>query len=104
MSERFPIATHHKKRLYAPEKRMYQLWTPRFNQGVGTLYLIPIEMPMGPLPNMSPISKMGTTLSSTTRVLEIYILYPGYPTINSISNHFVLGTICVSYSFDSSEI
>ena len=45
---------------------MYQLWTPQFNQGVGTLYLIPIEMPMGPLPNISPISMMGTTLSSTS--------------------------------------
>ena len=66
MSERFPIATHHKKRLYVPEKRMYQLWTPQFNQGVGTMYLIPIEMPMGPLPNMSPTSKMGTTLSPTS--------------------------------------
>ena len=66
MCERFPIATHHKRRLHAPKKRMYQLWTPRFNQGVGTLYLTPIEMPMGPLPNMSPISKMGTTLSSTS--------------------------------------
>ena len=67
MSERFPIATHHEKRLYAPKKRMCQLWTPRFNQGVGTLYLIPIEMPMGPLPNLSPISNLGTTLSSTSR-------------------------------------
>ena len=66
MSERFPIATHHKKRLYVPEKRMYQLWTPRYNQGVGTLYLIPIEMPMGPLPNLSPISNLGSTLSSTS--------------------------------------
>ena len=71
MSERFPIATHHKKRLYAPKKRMYQLWTPRFNHGVGTLYLIPIEMPMGPLPNLSPISNLGTTLSSTsTRIVS----------------------------------
>ena len=66
MCERFLIVTHHKKRLYAPKKRMYQFWTPRFNQGVGTLYLIPIEMPMGPLPNISPISMMGTTLSSTS--------------------------------------
>ena len=70
MSERFPIATHHKKRLYVPEKRMYQLWTPRYNQGVGTLYLIPIEMPMGPLPNISPISMMGTTPSSTSAPLS----------------------------------
>ena len=69
MSERFPIATHHKKRLYAPEKRMYQLWTPRFNQGVGTLYLIPIEMPMGKFSNISPISILGTTLSSTTIIV-----------------------------------
>ena len=45
---------------------MYQLWTPRYNQGVGTLYLIPIEMPMGPLPNISPISMMEVTLSSTS--------------------------------------
>ena len=67
MSERFPIATHHKKRLYVPKKRMYQLWTPRFNQGVGTLYLIPIEMPMGKFSNISPISMMGTTLSSTSQ-------------------------------------
>ena len=66
MSERFPIATHHKKRLYVPEKRMYQLWTPRYNQGVGTLYLIPIEMPMGPRSNIPPISMMEVTLSSTS--------------------------------------
>ena len=65
MSERFPIATHHKKRLYVPEKRMYQLWTPRYNQGVGTLYLIHIEMPMGKFSNIPPISMMEVTLSST---------------------------------------
>ena len=59
MSERFPIATHHKKRLYVPKKRMYQLWTPRFNQGVGTMYLIPIEMPMGKFSNMSPYPSWG---------------------------------------------
>ena len=59
MSDRFPIATHHKQRLYAPKKRMYQLWTPRFNH----LYLILIEMPMGKFSNMSPISNLGTTLS-----------------------------------------
>ena len=29
------------------------------------MYLTPIEMPMGPLPNTSPISNLGTTLSST---------------------------------------
>ena len=34
---------------------MYQFWTPRFNQGVGTLYVI-LEMPMGPLPNLSTLS------------------------------------------------
>ena len=65
MCERFPVATHHKKRLYAPKKRMYQFWTPRFKKGVGTMYLIPIEMPMGTLPNTSPISNLGTTPSST---------------------------------------
>ena len=66
MCERFLFVTHHKNRLYAPKKRMYQLWTPRFNQGVGTLYLIPIDMPMGKFSNISPISILGTTLSSTS--------------------------------------
>ena len=66
MCERFPIATQHQKRLYAPKKHMYQFWTPRFKQGVGTLYLVPIEMPTGPLPNTSPISNLGTTPSSTS--------------------------------------
>ena len=77
MSERFPIATHHKKRLYVPEKRMYQLWTPPYNQGVGTLYLIPIEMPMGPRSNIPPISMMEVTLSSTSMWRALKAPYSG---------------------------
>ena len=82
MSERFPIATHHKKRLYVPEKRMYQLWTPRYNQGVGTLYLIPIEMPMGPRSNIPPISMMEVTLSSTSKPVRKFERHAGKFKVN----------------------
>ena len=60
MCERFLIVTHHKKRLYVPKKRMYHLWTPRFNLGVGTLYLIPIEMHnYGSTPQCLPNIQLG---------------------------------------------